>query len=74
MLNNLRIGKALELGVSIVIIAIILDRLSLAWAGKQPDYTENLPFYLRYYHLIIFSLVVLSILISFFLPLCIPNT
>ena len=69
MLNNLRIGKALELGVSIVIIAIILDRLSLAWAGKQPDYTENLPFYLRYkYHLIIFSLVVLSILISFFLP------
>ena len=37
MLNNLRIGKALELGVSIVIIAIILDRLSLAWAGKQLD-------------------------------------
>ncbi len=70
MLNNLRIGKALELGVSIVIIAIILDRLSLAWAGKQPDYTENLPFYLRYkYPLIIFGLVFLSILCSLFLPI-----
>ena len=44
MLNNLRIGKALELGISIVIIAIILDRLSLAWASKQADYTEDLPF------------------------------
>ena len=66
MLNNLRIGKALELGVSIVLIAIILDRLSLAWAGKQPDYTEDLPFYLRYKTpLMILGLVSLSILFSF---------
>ena len=58
MLNNLRIGKALELGISIVIIAIILDRLSLAWASKQADYTEDLPFCLRYkYPLMIAGLI-----------------
>ena len=69
MLNSLRIGKALELGVSIVLVAVILDRLSLAWAYKQPNYTENLPFYLRYkYPLIILSLVAVSILVSLYYP------
>ncbi len=37
-LNQLRIGQALELGVCIVLIAVVLDKLSLAWADKQTDY------------------------------------
>lgn len=37
-LNRLRIGLALEIGICIVLIAIVLDRLSLAWANKQTDY------------------------------------
>ena len=43
-LNQLRIGLALELGVCIVLIAIVLDRLSMAWADKQVDYFADLSF------------------------------
>lgn len=43
-LNQLRIGQALELGICIVVIAVVLDKLSLAWANKQKDYFANLSF------------------------------
>ncbi len=43
-LNGLRIGKALELGICIVLIAIVLDKLSLAWANKPIDYFADLSF------------------------------
>ncbi len=69
MLGSLKIGKALELGISIVLIAIVLDRLSLAWAHKQPDYRADLPFYVRYkYWLAIVGLTLLSIIVSKFFP------
>ncbi len=35
-LQNLRLGKALEQGVAIVVIAIALDRLSYSYATEQP--------------------------------------
>ena len=47
-LNGLRIGKALELGICIVLIAIVLDRLSLAWANKPVDYFADLSFAQRH--------------------------
>jgi glycine betaine/proline transport system permease protein len=37
-LNQLRIGLALECGVCITLIAVVLDKMSLAWANKQTDY------------------------------------
>ena len=40
-LNQLRIGLALEAGVCITLIAVLLDKLSLAWANKQKTYFEN---------------------------------
>ncbi len=43
-LNRLRIGLALEIGICIVLIAIVLDRLSLAWANKQTDYFADQSF------------------------------
>ncbi len=43
-LNQLRVGQALELGVCIVLIAVVLDKLSLAWANKQTDYFADLSF------------------------------
>ncbi|WP_404366849.1 ABC transporter permease [Marinobacter sp.] len=58
-LNMLEIGQALELGVSIVLIAVVLDKLSLAWAHKQVDYLADLPFHVRHRH----SLAFLGILI-----------
>lgn len=43
-LNRLRVGLGLEIGVCIVLIAIVLDRLSLAWANKQTDYFADQSF------------------------------
>ena len=56
-LNQLRIGLALELGVCIVLIAIVLDRLSLAWADKQIDYFADLSFVERNKFSLIFAAV-----------------
>ncbi len=53
-LNRLRIGTALEIGVCIVLIAIVLDRLSLAWANKQTDYFASQSFRQRHKHSLTF--------------------
>ena len=47
-LNQLRIGLALEAGVCISLIAVLLDKMSLAWANKQTDYFANLTFFERH--------------------------
>lgn len=54
-LNRLRIGLALEIGVCIVLIAIVLDRLSLAWANKQTDYFADLSFRERHKYSLLFG-------------------
>jgi glycine betaine/proline transport system permease protein len=59
-LNGLRIGKALELGICIVLIAIVLDKLSLAWANKQIDYFADLSFAERHRN----KFIVAGILVS----------
>ena len=56
-LNRLRIGTALEIGICIVLLAIVLDRLSLAWANKQTDYFADLTFRERHKHFIWFLIV-----------------
>ncbi|MDH3221750.1 MAG: ABC transporter permease subunit [Gammaproteobacteria bacterium] len=56
-LNQLRIGLALEIGVCIVLIAIVLDRLSLAWANKQTDYFADLSFAQRHRYSLMFGCV-----------------
>ena len=54
-LNQLRIGQALELGVCIVLIAVVLDRLSLAWANKKTDYFRDQSFAVRHKFGLIFA-------------------
>lgn len=56
-LNGLRIGLALELGICIVLIAVVLDKLSLAWANKQTDYFADLNFYQRHFYGLLFLAV-----------------
>jgi glycine betaine/proline transport system permease protein len=56
-LNQLRIGQALELGVCIVLIAVVLDRMSLAWANKQTDYFADLSFVERHKFSLLFLVV-----------------
>jgi len=40
-LQGLKIGKAVEIGISVVLIAVTLDRLSRAWAELQPVHHEK---------------------------------
>ena len=58
-LNRLRIGLALEIGVCIVLIAIVLDRLSLAWANKQTDYFADQSFKEKHRYSLLFLVVFL---------------
>ena len=65
-LNGLKIGKAAEIGMCVVLIAVILDKYSLAWANKQKDYFANLNFYQKNKSFIIFIiLTVLGIILSY---------
>lgn len=38
LLQALKIGLSVEIGITIVLLAIVLDRLSKAWAMKQPEH------------------------------------
>ena len=65
-LNQLRIGLALEAGVCITLIAVLLDKLSLAWANKQKNYFENPTDFEKNKYLYIFgSIVVIGYVFSF---------
>ena len=59
-LNQLRIGLALEAGVCITLIAVLLDKLSLAWANKQKNYFENPTDFEKNKYLYIFGGIVLA--------------
>lgn len=60
-LRKLDIGGGVEAGLAIVILAIVLDRMSYAYIGKQTDYSKkNLHFFRRYLHLFIVLFLILS--------------
>jgi len=58
-LNQLNIGLALEAGLCISLIAILLDKMSKAWANKQEDYFGHLTFFERYKNTLFFAGAVL---------------
>ena len=72
LLNRLRslwIGQALEIGVVIVFMAIILDRLSQAWAQKEPEHMREGPFHIRHPFLTAgIAVVVVSYILAAFIP------
>jgi glycine betaine/proline transport system permease protein len=41
LMNSFRLGRSFEIGVTIVLLAITLDRLSKAWVVKQPVHFEK---------------------------------
>jgi len=64
-LNQLRIGLALEAGICISLIAILLDKMSLAWAHKQTDYFANLNFFQRHkYGLFFVGAVIVGLILA----------
>jgi len=65
-LNQLKIGIAIEMGICIVLIAIVLDRMSLAWANKQTDYFSNPTFTEKYKYPLMFGVVfILGIIFAY---------
>lgn len=65
-LNGLKIGLALELGICIVLIAVVLDKLSLAWANKQTDYFADLGFVQRHFYWLLFvALFIVCVALAF---------
>jgi len=60
-LRKLDIGGGVEAGLAIVILAIVLDRMSHSYIGKQIDYNRrNLHFIARHLHLLIVLILILS--------------
>jgi len=41
LLQSLKIGRSIEIGITIVLLAIMLDRFSRAWARRQPVHFER---------------------------------
>lgn len=40
-LGSLKIGEGLEVGIAVVLMAIVLDRLSQAWAMREPEHRDE---------------------------------
>jgi glycine betaine/proline transport system permease protein len=60
LLQALKIGLSVEIGITIVLLAIVLDRMSKAWAVKQPEHVDG-PWLHRHRLLVIWlGLVVLG--------------
>lgn len=41
LLQSLKIGRSIEIGITIVLLAVMLDRFSKAWAMRQPQHFER---------------------------------
>jgi len=60
-LQQLLVGKATEQGIAIVLIAIVLDRLTQAYAYREPTrHPAGEPFWRRHAHLILFLAIVMA--------------
>ena len=68
-LQSLRIGQALEIGVAIVFIAVMLDRLSFALTEKEPEHKPEGPFWVVHPYLSAAgAVIVLSVIAAFLTP------
>ena len=41
MMGSFKLGRSFEIGVTIVLLAVMLDRMSKAWVIKQPEHFER---------------------------------
>lgn len=49
MMNSFKLGRSLEIGITIVLVAIMLDQMSKAWVAKLPEHFEKgTPWYVRH--------------------------
>lgn len=53
MMGSFKLGRSFEIGVTIVLLAITLDRMSKAWVVKQPEHFEKgTPWWQRHKYLL----------------------
>ena len=63
-MNSFKLGRSVELGITIVLVAITLDRLSKAWVVKLPEHHEKgTPWYIRHKFSVLSVVVFLSFLV-----------
>lgn len=69
-LQQLYIGKATEQGIAIVLIAVVLDRMTQAYAYRTPRYVaEERPWWQRHMHSVAFlSVLVVGVVLARFVP------
>jgi len=54
MMGSFKIGRSFEIGITIVLIAIMLDRMSKAWVAKQPEHhPRDTPLLQRHAYLLV---------------------
>jgi glycine betaine/proline transport system permease protein len=54
MMGSFKLGRSFEIGVTIVLLAVMLDRMSKAWVVKQPEHFERgTPFWKRHQMLVL---------------------
>ncbi|MEO9517824.1 MAG: ABC transporter permease subunit [Paracoccaceae bacterium] len=72
MMGSFKLGRSFEIGVTIVLLAVMLDRMSKAWVVKQPEHFERgTPYWKRHSMLLLgvglfIGLTLLSLVVPFF--------
>lgn len=71
MMNSFKLGRSVEIGVTIVLLAVTLDRLSKGWVTKVPQHFEKgTPWWQRRFYLVLgLAAFVFFIIISQFIPI-----
>ena len=71
MMNSFKLGRSFEIGITIVLLAVTLDRLSKAWVVKQPEHFEKgTPWWRRHFSLVAaIGVFAFFMIISQFVPI-----
>jgi len=68
-LQTLQLGRALESGIAIVLMAITLDRLSQALAEREPEHKPEGNFWIRHPYIVVaIAAILLGAFIAHFVP------
>ncbi|MFV2054456.1 ABC transporter permease [Aliiroseovarius sp. YM-037] len=70
MMGSFKLGRSFEIGVTIVLLAVMLDRMSKAWVVKQPEHFERGAAFWQRHKTLLFGVgaFVVFTLISFVIP------
>ncbi|MFK7940537.1 MAG: ABC transporter permease [Roseovarius sp.] len=65
MMNSFKLGRSFEIGITIVLVAIMLDRLSKAWVAKLPEHFERgTPWYIRHKYAVLAAVLFVGFYIA----------